>query len=225
MTSRAHLIEGLRQEIQRIERRPSVREGTVRTGCDALDMLLPGGGFPRGELTQVAGEQGSGKTALALSALAVATGLGAYVDGRGELYPPGVRTLGVSLERLLIVRPARGRSEQESTVVACWAAEALLASGAFETVVLDVPVEAARAASAAMDGILRRLRAAARKGGVAGIWLGRPRDPRIPGALRLEVEAGAEAPRVRVGSGSSAAWSGSSGAGARPVPRGAPRVA
>jgi len=188
--SQRALLEELRQRIRRIERRPARREGFLPTGRPEVDALLPGGGFPRGALADLAGGPASGKTGLALAALREAQaegGLAAFVDGRGELYPPAAVVLGVDLARLLIVRPGTG---------GLWAAEALLASGAFAAVAVDVPLHGMAPARA--EAALRRLRAAAEKGGAAGLWLGAAGAPRVAGALRLDLDALAQRSRGTV---------------------------
>ncbi|ACG73477.1 conserved hypothetical protein [Anaeromyxobacter sp. K] len=196
-----HLVLAhLRDEIRRIERRPARREGCVPSGLPEVDAALPGGGFPRGALCELAGGPASGKTAVALSLVA---GLGpedlsAWVDVRGDLYPPAAAARGVDLARLLVVRPAAGSAPgagsspardgdaaRAPAVTALWAAEALLASGAFAAVVVDVP--AARLAHGA-DAMARRLQAAAEKGGSVGLWLAPRRAAlRVPATLRLEL--------------------------------------
>jgi protein ImuA len=241
-TPQRELLEELRQRIHRIERRPARREGFLPTGRPEVDALLPGGGFPRGALVDLAGGPASGKTGLALAALREAQaegGLAAFVDGRGELYPPAAVVLGVDLARLLIVRPgpagrgpgARGgrravgrcalgaraaqaegspaaraggwpaarpegwpgaRAEgwpgaRADVLPGLWAAEALLASGAFAAVAIDVPLHGI--APARVEAALRRLRAAAEKGGAAGLWLGAAGAPRVAGALRVDLDA------------------------------------
>lgn len=195
-----HLVLAhLRDEIRRIERRPARREGCVPSGLPEVDAALPGGGFPRGALCELAGGPASGKTAVALSLVA---GLGpedlsAWVDVRGDLYPPAAAARGVDLARLLVVRPGAGAGAGPSprdgdaarapAVTALWAAEALLASGAFAAVVVDVP--AARLAHGA-DAMARRLQAAAEKGGAVGLWLAPRRAAlRVPAALRLELSS------------------------------------
>ncbi|HZZ84419.1 MAG TPA: hypothetical protein VFE30_07765 [Anaeromyxobacteraceae bacterium] len=186
--SQQAVLEGLRAQIRELEARPARREGALASGRAAVDSLL-GGGFPRGALSEIAGGPASGKTALALSTVAAAGGASAWVDGRAELYPPAARALGVDLARLLIFRPG-GRDE----VAALWASEALLASGAFAVVVMDLslargPVAGRRGASP--DAMLRRLRAAAEQGGTVGLWLAPPLGaPRVPAAVRLEVAEG-----------------------------------
>jgi protein ImuA len=186
------VLAHLRDEIRRLERRPSARPGVVPCGRREIDALLPGGGFARGALAEVAGGPASGKTAVALSVFAALgkEDLAAFVDARGELYPPAASALGVDLARLLIVRPPahppRGGADRDPALVALWAAEALLASGAFAAVAIDVPLpRALRGAEAAA----RRLQAAAEKGGTVGLWLSAGEGVRVPAAIRIALES------------------------------------
>jgi hypothetical protein len=213
------VVARLRDEIRRIERRPGRREGVVPCGLPDVDTALPGGGFPRGAVVEVAGGPASGKTcvALALFASLGAADLAAYVDARGELYPPAAAARGVDLGRLLIVRPAAGppRAERDAALATLWAAEALLASGAFAAVAIDAAWPRALRGG---DAAARRLQAAAEKGGAAGVWLS-PRDGagRVPAAARIAVEVaagrviarrtmgGAAAPVLAAGGGGHAA--------------------
>lgn len=193
------ILTELREAIRRIEHRPARRSGAVPCGLADVDAAIEGGGFPRGALSELSGGRASGKTAVALSLLA---GLGeddvfAWVDGRGELYPPAAAARGVDLGRLLIVRPgARGaergspsgsdRAAPARLVHSClWAAEALLGSAAFAAVVVDVPLARAERG---WDAAARRLQSAAEKGGAVGLWLTSPRVAvRVPAALRVEL--------------------------------------
>jgi len=196
---RPGVLARLRDEIRRLERRPARREGHLACGRPEVDGALPGGGFRRGGFTELAGGPASGKTAIALALLAALPegALSAWVDGRGELYPPAAAALGVDLRRLLVVRPtlgraARSRLDEGSAMAGVWAGEALLGSGAFAVVVLDVPI--ARLPRGA-DMIARRLQAAVEKGGAIGLWLEARRPGsrpalRLPGAVRLELEPG-----------------------------------
>jgi protein ImuA len=208
------LIAGLRQEIRRIERRPAQRPAHAASGVAGVDAVLPGGGFPCGTLCELIGGPASGKTALALRTLRRAMGeggLGAFVDGRGELYPPAAAALGLDLGRLLLVRAtgepagdgARG-APGDAARQALWCAEVVLASGAFAAVAVDVPLPSRGVGAAALDGMLRRLRAAAERGGAAALWLATPEGPRFPGALRYEVTCGADGPEVRPARGGAA---------------------
>lgn len=179
------LLARLRDEIRRIERRPARRQGQLACGLEAIDALLPGG-FPCGALSELRGGPSSGKTAVALSTMARLPrgALAAFVDGRGELYPPAAAALGVDLGRLLIIRPPGG---EEGFRLALWASEALLGSGAFAVVAIDVP--RGRAFRGA-DVALRRLTTAAEQGGAVGLWLSSPGAAlRPPALVRLDVRS------------------------------------
>ncbi len=124
-------IERLRAEIRRVHAAPRQFVLSLHTGLEAIDAL---GIWRLGGCVELSGEQASGRTSLALKAVAAAGGegrLSAWVDGPGELYPPAAVPLGVHLQRLLIVRPkAPGQL--------VWSAVQLLRSGAFTCVVLDL---------------------------------------------------------------------------------------
>ncbi|HEU4382246.1 MAG TPA: hypothetical protein VFR85_01985 [Anaeromyxobacteraceae bacterium] len=192
------LIDELRERIRRLERCPARREGFLPSGRPEVDALLSGGGFPRGALAHLVGGPASGKTLLSLSTLATAAaegGLAAFVDGRSELYPPAAEAVGLDLRRLLVVRPrrtspaargARGAGRGEEALAGLWAAEALLGSGAFAAVAVDVPLRGL--VSARAEAMLRRLAAAAEKGGAVGLWLGASAPGcRVPAAVRLDL--------------------------------------
>lgn len=194
-SQRTLVLARLRDEIHRIERRPGRRSGALSCGLAAVDEALPAGGFPRGTLSELRGGPASGKTATALSLVALLPGgeLAAFVDGTGELYPPAVAALGVDLGRLLLVRPgggAQARAEEPArdrprVDLGFWAAEALLASGAFAAVIVDVPLPARLRGGA---DVLRRLQAAAEKGGAVGLWLSAPgAAARVPAGVRLDL--------------------------------------
>jgi protein ImuA len=217
------VLEDLRERIRRLERKPGRASGGVESGWPSVDALLPGGGFPRGAIAELTGCAGSGKTAIAVAVVARAMGecaLAAWIDARSELYAPAVQLGGVDLDRLLIVRPGAEaplspsgatpmRGVQASARQSLWATEAVLGSGAFAAVVVDVPLAAgARAttewgAGASAEAMLRRLVAAAEKGGATCIWLSEPGSCAPPARLRIEVSRGRDGIR------------------ARPVPRGA----
>jgi len=186
-TRQQEILEELRRQIRRMERRPARREGVLACGSSEVEALLPGGGFARGAISSLCGGPASGKTFVALSALREAQaggGLAAFVDGRAELYPPAALALGVDLARLLIVRPEPARG---AVLPGLWAAEVLLGSGAFPAVVIDVSLRGVAAARA--EPLLRRLRAAAEKGGAAALLLSGPGDPAIPAAFRIDLDA------------------------------------
>jgi protein ImuA len=211
------VLDRLRDEIRRIERRPACREGVLACGRPEIDGALPGGGFRRGGLTELAGGPASGKTAAALALFGAlpAGELAAWVDGRGELYPPAAAALGVDLARLLVVRSGdrrlklpveqrAGARGEDPAMAAIWAGEALLASGAFGAVAIDVPLGAVRLRGA--ETIARRLQAAVEKGGAIGVWLAEPGSAlRLPAAVRLDLGAERPAALRRVGGGHDAA--------------------
>lgn len=181
--SQHDLLTRLRDEIRRIERRPARRSGALACGIPEVDAHLPGG-FPCGALSELRGGPASGKTAVALALVARLRrgALAAFVDGRGELYPPAAAAMGVDLSRLLIVRPPRG---EEGARLALWAAEALLGSGAFAAVAIDAALERP---FRGVEASLRRLVTAAEQGGAAGIWLsGEGAAVRPPALVRLDL--------------------------------------
>lgn len=134
VASNAATVERLRSRIRALEAAPRAYLSVLRTGVAPFDQLFPAGGLPLGSALELWGEAASGRTSLALRAVAATTGaerLAAYVDGPGELYPPAAAALGVDLRRLLIARPkAPGQL--------VWTAVQLCRSGAFACVVLDL---------------------------------------------------------------------------------------
>lgn len=117
------------------------REG-LATGSEGLDQIL-NGGFPKGALTVVTGQFGSGRLTLAAQALAQQTRQSrpvAWVDAAGLVYPPALEAQGVDLGRLLMVQGAGEKG--------AYAAEQIIDTGAFPMVVvsgLDAHLDAARA--------------------------------------------------------------------------------
>lgn len=134
--------------------RPEGRE-VLPTGCVPVDELLPGGGIPRGRLTEISGPESSGKTSLVARLAAQVLTPGpqtvfperggervAWVDPEKAFYAPAAARAGMPLPRLLLVQPglilrdyqgptARGPFE------AFRAAEHLLLARAFALVVID----------------------------------------------------------------------------------------
>src|SRR5688572_15791102 len=159
------------------------------TGSPRLDALLQGG-LPRGRVVEVAGPWSSGKTALLFGAMAELTRarrLCAYIDGRGELYPPSAAALGVELECLLVVRPPPKGSPRAAEIVA--------RSGAFPLIVLDLPD-----GERVDDSASGRLRAAAAGGGSTVVALASRPGLVAQASVKLEVSTdrsfyGAEVPQ------------------------------
>ncbi|MBN2171170.1 MAG: recombinase RecA [Candidatus Krumholzibacteriota bacterium] len=105
----------------------------ISTGSLALDAALGIGGIPRGRVVEIYGPEGSGKTTLALSAVANAQragGTAAFVDAEHAMDPVYARKLGVDVDNLLVSQPDTGEQALEIT-------EVLVRSGALDAVVVD----------------------------------------------------------------------------------------
>jgi recombination protein RecA len=105
----------------------------ISSGSLSLDVALGVGGFPRGRVIEVFGPESSGKTTLALHAIAEAQKLGgaaAFVDAEHALDANYARKLGVDVENLLVSQPDSGEQALEI-------AEVLIRSGAIDIVVVD----------------------------------------------------------------------------------------
>ncbi|OGF62232.1 MAG: recombinase RecA [Candidatus Fischerbacteria bacterium RBG_13_37_8] len=106
---------------------------TISTGAVSLDMAIGIGGLPRGRVIEIFGPESSGKTTLALHAIAEAQkegGIVAFIDAEHALDPEYARKLGVSIDNLLISQPDYGEQALEI-------AETLIRSGAIDMVVID----------------------------------------------------------------------------------------
>ena len=176
----AAVVAQLREDIRRLRAAPRKYLAVLRTGVEGFDGLFPDGGLPLGHGIELWGEAASGRTSLALRAVAAAgreQRLAAWIDGPRELYPPAAAALGVDLQRLLIVRPkAPGQL--------VWTAVQILRSGAFACAVLDLTHTGVRLGLA--DG--RKLQEAAAKGGAALVLL-TPPDAPGDGLMRLRARA------------------------------------
>jgi len=106
---------------------------TVSSGVLALDIALGIGGYPRGRIIEVYGPESSGKTTVALHAIAEvqrAGGQAAFIDAEHALDPLYARNLGVNIDELLLSQPDTGEQALEI-------AEALVRSGAVDIIVVD----------------------------------------------------------------------------------------
>jgi recombination protein RecA len=106
---------------------------TYSSGALALDIALGIGGFPRGRIIEVYGPESSGKTTVALHAIAEvqrAGGQAAFIDAEHALDPVYARNLGVNIDELLLSQPDTGEQALEI-------AEALVRSGAVDIIVVD----------------------------------------------------------------------------------------
>ncbi|HMC45416.1 MAG TPA: recombinase RecA [Caballeronia sp.] len=105
----------------------------IPTGSIALDLALGVGGLPRGRIVEIYGPESSGKTTLALHAIAEAQRMGgtaAFIDVEHALDPNYAQALGVNLDNLLVSQPDAG--EQALDI-----AEMLIRSNAVDVIVLD----------------------------------------------------------------------------------------
>ncbi|MBP2293552.1 recombination protein RecA [Azospirillum rugosum] len=114
-------------------RENTVETEVVSTGSLGLDIALGIGGLPRGRIIEIYGPESSGKTTLALHAIAQAQkggGTCAFVDAEHALDPSYARKLGVNVDELLISQPDAGEQALEI-------ADTLVRSGAIDVLVVD----------------------------------------------------------------------------------------
>src|SRR5450755_3319835 len=105
----------------------------IPTGSIALDVALGIGGFPRGRIVEIYGPESSGKTTVALHAVANAQragGIAAFIDAEHALDPDYAKKLGVDTDALLDAPPDTGEQALEI-------ADMLIRSGAIDIVVID----------------------------------------------------------------------------------------
>jgi recombination protein RecA len=105
----------------------------IPTGSIALDIALGVGGLPRGRVVEVFGPESSGKTTVALHAVANAQragGIAAFVDAEHALDPEYAKKLGVDTDALLVSQPDTGEQALEIT-------DMLIRSGAIDLIVID----------------------------------------------------------------------------------------
>ncbi|EAD7988420.1 recombinase RecA, partial [Listeria monocytogenes] len=106
---------------------------TISSGSLALDIALGVGGYPRGRIIEVYGPESSGKTTVALHAIAEVQaqgGTAAFIDAEHALDPAYAKNLGVNIDELLLSQPDTGEQALEI-------AEALVRSGAVDMLVID----------------------------------------------------------------------------------------
>ena len=106
---------------------------TIPSGSLALDVALGVGGYPRGRIIEVYGPESSGKTTVALHAIAEVQkngGTAAFIDAEHALDPQYAQKLGVNIDELLLSQPDTGEQGLEI-------ADALVSSGAVDIVVVD----------------------------------------------------------------------------------------
>ncbi len=112
---------------------PKMNVSAVSTGSLTLDLALGVGGLPRGRIVEIYGPESSGKTTVALHAIAEvqkAGGEAAFIDAEHALDPVYAKALGVNIDELLVSQPDSG----EQALEIC---EALVRSNALDIVVID----------------------------------------------------------------------------------------
>jgi protein ImuA len=175
--------------IWRGDQRAQTATDALPTGYPELDELLPGGGWPRGALTEILAErEGIGELHLLMPALVRVSresGWSAWIAPPHVPYAPALAATGLNLGRLLVAQP-------QSATDAWWTAEQALRSGACETVLawLGTPDERR----------MRRLQLAAESGQAWGVLfrsMGTAQE-RSPAALRLRLEPAAHGLTVHI---------------------------
>ena len=106
---------------------------TISTGSIGLDVAVGVGGLPKGRIIEIYGPESSGKTTVALHAVAEAQkqgGIAAFIDAEHALDPVYARALGVDIDKLIVSQPDTGEQALEIT-------ESLVRSGAVDIIVID----------------------------------------------------------------------------------------
>lgn len=119
--------------IMKLGEQANYRISTVSSGSLALDIALGVGGYPRGRIIEIYGPESSGKTTVALHAIAEVQkqgGTAAFIDAEHALDPVYAKKLGVNIDELLLSQPDTGEQALEI-------AEALVRSGAIDIIVID----------------------------------------------------------------------------------------
>jgi recombination protein RecA len=119
--------------IMKLGEQTDQRISTVSSGSITLDIALGIGGYPRGRIIEVYGPESSGKTTVALHAIAEVQrngGQAAFIDAEHALDPEYAQKLGVDIDELLLSQPDTGEQALEI-------AEALVRSGAVDILVID----------------------------------------------------------------------------------------
>ncbi|MQA28191.1 MAG: DNA recombination/repair protein RecA, partial [Micromonosporaceae bacterium] len=119
--------------VMRLGDRTAAPIEAIPTGSIALDVALGMGGLPRGRIVEVFGPESSGKTTVALHAIAsaqAAGGIAAFIDAEHALDPEYAKNLGVNTDELLVSQPDTGEQALEI-------ADMLVRSGSLDIVVID----------------------------------------------------------------------------------------
>jgi len=134
--------------IMRLGDKPTSDIDVISSGSILLDRALGIGGYPKGRIVEIYGPESSGKTTLALTAVAEVQkngGMAAFIDAENSIDPDYARVLGVDIDNLILSQPDSG--EQALEIV-----EILAKSGAFQLIVVDSV--AALVPQAELDGLM-----------------------------------------------------------------------
>ena len=121
------------ESIRRLGDSPDLQISAVSTGSLTLDLALGVGGLPRGRIIEIYGPESSGKTTVALHAIAEvqkAGGRAIFIDAEHALDPVYAKAIGVDIDNLYISQPDSGEQGLDIT-------ESLVSSGAVDIVVID----------------------------------------------------------------------------------------
>ncbi|MED3660467.1 recombinase RecA [Ureibacillus sp. FSL K6-8385] len=119
--------------VMKLGEKTNLQISTVPSGSLALDAALGVGGYPRGRIIEIYGPESSGKTTVALHAIAEVQAQGgqaAFIDAEHALDPIYAQKLGVNIDELILSQPDTGEQALEI-------AEALVRSGAIDIIVID----------------------------------------------------------------------------------------
>ncbi len=119
--------------IVRLGDHPKVDVEAISSGSILLDSCLGIGGYPKGRIVEIYGPESSGKTTLALTAVAEVQkkgGLAAYIDAENSIDPDYAKNLGVDIDDLILSQPDSGEEALEIV-------ETLARSGVFSLIVVD----------------------------------------------------------------------------------------
>ena len=119
--------------VMRLGDRANVEVDAISSGSIAIDYALGVGGYPKGRIVEIYGPESSGKTTLALHAIAEVQkkgGKAAFIDAENSIDPMYAKALGVNIEELILSQPDSGEQALEIT-------ELLIKSGAIDLIVID----------------------------------------------------------------------------------------
>ena len=119
--------------VMRLGERAEQKVQVMSSGSLALDIALGAGGYPKGRIIEIYGPESSGKTTVALHAVAQTQkegGIAAFIDAEHALDPVYAKNIGVDIDNLYISQPDNGEQALEIT-------ETMVRSGAVDIVIVD----------------------------------------------------------------------------------------